>query len=151
MEETIRFYHKQIKLPLFPVYYDVFMLNDIALGPAVVGNKYPGVSLEGIGNTVSFTALAEDEKSNKGIVVLLTTDRHDEEPTISDSIAFEATNLCWHILDLLNITISIENCKIHAYIIEDISRELYTMYDEFIEKTKDHEDDNTDSDDLGDI
>lgn len=151
MDETVRYYHKQIKLPLFPVHYDVFMLNDIHLGPAVVSNKYPGVSLDGVSSALSVTAVAGDEGDNKGVIILMTTDRSSDEPTVQDTIAFEATNLCWHILDLLQIKITIENCKIHAYIIEDISRELNKMYKEFLEKSEDDSDIDDSDDNIDDL
>ena len=45
MKEEIKFVHKQIKLPLFPVYYDIFFVEDLLLAPTVISNKYPGVDI----------------------------------------------------------------------------------------------------------
>lgn len=148
MKEEIKFVHKQIALPLFPVYYDIFIIDDLLLAPTIISTKYPGIDVMAAPNGASMTCMAVDPIGNKGIITLFSLARQPDDPTIEESITFEATNLAWHILDLLEIKINLDTSKVHAYLVQDIHREISSLFKK-MEDTSDESD--GDSDDLGDI
>ena len=149
MKEEIKFVHKQIKLPLFPVYYDIFFVEDLLLAPTVISNKYPGVGIRTTPSGSSMTCMAEDALGNKGIIALFALNRESEDPTVTESITFEATNLGWYILDTLEIEVSLDNCKLHSYVVKEIHEQITRIYKELENRGKEN---GFDSDsDLGDI
>lgn len=149
MKEEIKFVHKQIKLPLFPVYYDIFFVEELLLAPTVISNKYPGVDIRTTPSGSSMTCMAEDALGNKGIIALFALNREPEDPTVTESITFEATNLGWYILDTLEIEVSLDNCKLHSYVVKEIHEQITRIYKELENRGKEN---GFDSDsDLGDI
>lgn len=149
MKEEIKFVHKQIKLPLFPVYYDIFFVEELLLAPTVISNKYPGVDIRTTPSGSSMTCMAEDVLGNKGIIALFALNREPEDPAVTESITFEATNLGWYILDTLEIEVSLDNCKLHSYVVKEIHEQITRVYKELEDRGKEN---GFDSDsDLGDI
>lgn len=151
MREEIKFVHQKTQLPLFPVYYDIFLIDDLLLAPTIINSKYPGVDVVTFPGGSSMTCLAEDTFGNKGIIVLFSLKRQEEDPTIEESITFESTNLAWQILDILDIKINIDNCKVHSYIVQNIHESISTLYKNFLEDENSSGNENDDSDDLGNI
>ncbi len=152
MKEEIKFVHKQIALPLFPVYYDIFLIDDLLLAPTIITSKYPGIDMMSTPNGSSMTCVAMDGLGNKGILALFSLTRQKEDPTIEDSIAFESSNLAWHILDILEITVDLDNSKVHSYLVQEIHKQITKLYKQFEENldSNDMEGDSS-SDDLGDM
>lgn len=148
MKEEIKFVHKQIPLPLFPVYYDIFLIDDLLLAPTIISSKYPGIDVITTPNGCSMTCVAMDSLGNKGIIALFSLERQKEDPTIEESITFESTNLAWYILDILEIKVDLDNSKVHSYLVQEIHREISDLYKAFLESSDSPE---NDSDDLGDI
>jgi len=147
MEES-KFIHKQIKLPLFPVYYDIFFVQDLLLAPAIISSKYPGIDVHTTPSGSSMTCIAIDSLGNKGVIALFSLNRQEEEPSIEENIIFESTNLAWQILDLLEINVDQDNFKMHSYLVAEISQRIREVHESY-EANDDSFD--KDPDNLGDI
>mgnify|MGYP003645565204 CR=1 FL=1 len=139
-------YHQQVKLPIFPVYYDLFFCDDLWLAPSVISDRYPGVTLEMSAHTTSLTSLVKHPINGTGIVALFVV---NENSNIKNSIVFEASNITWMILDELSIDITLDNNRLFSYLVEEIHKELTKAYNKFCELPENP--DNNDSDDLTDL
>lgn len=129
-------YHEQVKLPLFPVYYDVFFCDDAWLAPVVISNRYPGVTLDVDTAVASMTSIITAPGKGTGIIAIFIV---NDKTNIKDAIAFEAVNLSWSILSKLEVVIDEENFKIQSYVVEELNRKINEVYDRFLNMKDDQE------------
>ncbi|MBP01278.1 MAG: hypothetical protein CMM25_00500 [Rhodospirillaceae bacterium] len=138
--------HQQIKLPIFPVYYDLFFCDDMWMAPSVISDRYPGVHLDIAPHTTSMTSLIKHPLKGTGIAAIFVV---NEETKVKDSLVFEASNITWLILEELGIDITLDNNKIFSYILEEINREISSTYENF--KNLPSEPDDPENNDLDDL
>jgi len=141
-------YHEQIKLPLFPVYYDVFFCDDMWMAPMAVSSRYPGITVDMDPATDSITTVVTAPGKTTGILVMfvLKEDHND----VRNHITYESVNLSWIILNQLEITINEDNYKIQSFVVEEINKKINEAYDRFVdsEESDEHNKSNDSFDDL---
>jgi len=108
-------YHEQIKLPLFPVLYDVFFCTDMWMVSGVLQDRYPGVTLDVPPHTTSMTSLVRHPIKGTGIAVIFSVGTDDFD--LRSAIVFEATNVAWLVLGELDIEVDVDNNKLHSYLV----------------------------------
>ena len=141
--------HQQIKLPIFPVYYDLFFCDDMWMAPSVISDRYPGVNLEIAPHTTSLTSLIKHPLKGTGIAAIFVV---NENTTVKDNLVFEASNITWYILEELGIDVTLDNNKIFSYLLEEINRELRKTYENFCGLPEGPEDsDDPENNDLDDL
>ena len=128
-ENLGKIYHEQIKLSLFPVYYDVFFCDTMWISPMAVSNRYPWITLDVDPTATSMNILATSPGKPTGVIVLFAG---DDEKEINNAIVFEAVNLSWLILSELEIKIDADNYKIQSYIVEEIHKKLTEAFERYL-------------------
>jgi len=141
-----KIFHQQIKLPLFPVIYDVFFCNDAFIAPRIIEDKYPGLSITTDPGFNSMTSLIKHPLKGTGIVSIFLVSDDENAPDIRDLIVFESSNIVWNILEELDIGIASETMRIYSYILEEVNREITKAYEDYMDIDPNEELDNSDGD-----
>ena len=128
MAEKYSVYTQKVKVPIYHVFFDVYVgydMNDIKQHAEDI---FPGLQLTELNTstTQGFTYLLKHYELGNHLSVLFSLNGLDFEdaPSLDCTIVHEAVHLSWYILESVGIKVTAENHEAQAYLVEFLVKKI---------------------------
>ena len=122
MAEKYSVYTEKVRVPLYHVFFDVYVGYSMDEIKQHAEEVFPGLQLAELNTstTKGFTYLLKHFELGNHLSVLLSLEdlHYDDAPSTDCTIIHEAVHLSWYILESVGVKITGENHEAQAYLIE---------------------------------
>lgn len=123
---AVEIYHEKIKLPLYHVHYDVMVSSSMKQMVEHVNVLFPGLGMKVPETALGYSAVILHASGNTMMVLINTSTRKAEEPSVTRTIVHESTHLSWNIMEALGLKVSEDDNEVQAYLMEEIVDRIYS-------------------------
>ena len=130
-------YHEVVKVPLFPVEYNVFVSTDVHSMLDHAEEMFKGIKLFAKKDTPGFTTMMTLLDGSQAIAVFINTTVNDELPSLIRRVVHQAVHLSWAVLETEDIEVDEDNHEVQSILVEEFVEQLMRVVNEGKKVAKD--------------